>query len=416
MEAEIIAIGDELTSGQRLDTNSQWLAWQLGQIGVRVLFHTTVADELSAGEQVFRQAVDRADLIVSTGGLGPTADDLTRESIAAATGRALELEPAALDHIRRLFARRQRPMPERNTVQAMFPRGSRVIPNPHGTAPGIDLEVPRPGRSPARIFALPGVPAEMRQMWEQTVLPALEAQQGGTRCCLRHRCIKCFGVGESDLEAMLPDLIRRGREPQVGITVSRATISLRITAAGESPEVCDQRIAPTVETIRQCLGDLIFGEGEEELQDAVVRMLAQRRQTLATAECDAGGQLAHWLGEADPRGEIVLGGVVVRRPRQTRWDGGAGPGGPADPADDRQLVACLAERCRQQFAADWGLALGPFPAVESDAAQPSQVHMALASPDGTRHRAVIYAGHPDLLNARTVKQTLDFLRLTLLHG
>ena len=272
-------------------------------------------------------------------------------------------------------------MPERNAVQALFPRGSRVIPNPHGTAPGIDLEVPRPGRSPSRIFALPGVPAEMQEMWEQSVRPAIEAQMGDTRRCLQHRCIKCFGVGESDLEAMLPDLIRRGREPQVGITVSRATISLRITAAGASPEACHQQIAPTVDTIRRCLGDLIFGEGDEELQDSVVRLLTERRQTLATAECDAGGQLAHWLGEADPRGNIVLGGMVLRHPRESRWLGGEGLGGPADFSDDRQLVAWLAERCRQQFAADWGLALGPFPAADPNVGEPGKVHMALAGPE-----------------------------------
>ena len=148
MQAEIIALGDELTCGQRLDTNSQWLSQQLGDCGIRVLFHTTVGDDLDAGCEVFRQAIGRADVIVSTGGLGPTADDLTRECIAHACGVDLVCDEAALDHIRTLFARRGREMPERNEVQAMFPRGSRVIPNPHGTAPGIDMLGPRDGRSP----------------------------------------------------------------------------------------------------------------------------------------------------------------------------------------------------------------------------------------------------------------------------
>ncbi|MCA9204209.1 MAG: competence/damage-inducible protein A, partial [Planctomycetales bacterium] len=139
MNAEVIAIGDELTSGQRLDTNSQWLSERLGELGIRVLYHTTVGDELEANVRVFRQAFDRADLIVCTGGLGPTADDLTREAIAAALGRALVQNDDALKHIQAIFARRSRAMPERNLVQALFPENSRMVPNPHGTAPGIDV-------------------------------------------------------------------------------------------------------------------------------------------------------------------------------------------------------------------------------------------------------------------------------------
>src|SRR5262245_47151951 len=130
MQAEIISTGDELTSGQRLDTNSQWLSTRLGELGVQVVYHTTVADHLKANVKVLRQAIERVDLIICTGGLGPTADDLTREAIAAAAGLELDLLPTALAHIESLFARRKRPMPERNRVQAMFPRGSRMVPNP----------------------------------------------------------------------------------------------------------------------------------------------------------------------------------------------------------------------------------------------------------------------------------------------
>src|SRR5687768_12467787 len=169
MQAEVISIGDELTSGQRLDTNSQWLSERLGEIGVRTLYHSTVADELDANIRVFQAAIERADVVVATGGLGPTADDLTRDAIAAATGVSLELDESTLAHIESLFTRRGRTMSANNRLQAMFPTGTRIIPNPAGTAPGIDLEVPRSGRGPARVFALPGVPAEMREMWQATV-------------------------------------------------------------------------------------------------------------------------------------------------------------------------------------------------------------------------------------------------------
>src|SRR4051794_7890275 len=144
MRAEIISIGDELTSGQRLDTNSQWLSTRLGELGVKVMYHTTVADDLEANVQVFRQAVERAELVIATGGLGPTADDLTRDAIAAAAGVDLVFDADSFSHIESLFSRRKRPMPERNRVQAMFPRGSRAIANREGTAPGIDIEIPRP--------------------------------------------------------------------------------------------------------------------------------------------------------------------------------------------------------------------------------------------------------------------------------
>src|SRR6187401_1169113 len=156
MRAEIIAIGDELTSGQRLDTNSQWLSERLGEIGIPVGFHTTVGDDLESNIAVFRAAIERAEVVIATGGLGPTADDLTREAIAAAAGVDLIEDAGALEHIKNLFARRKREMPERNKLQAQFPRGSRVVPNPEGTAPGIDLTVARSGREPCRVFALPG--------------------------------------------------------------------------------------------------------------------------------------------------------------------------------------------------------------------------------------------------------------------
>ena len=283
---------------------------RLGELGVEVRYHTTVADDLEANVAVFCAAFERADVVVATGGLGPTADDLTREALADAAGRPLVLDPAVLDHIVSLFARRSRPMPDANRIQAMFPRGSRVIENPVGTAPGIDLEVPRKGRQACRVFALPGVPAEMNRMWSATVAGAIAAMQDSPRV-LYHRRIKCFGVGESDLEKMLPDLIRRGREPRVGITVSAATITLRITASGESLEAARAATEPTVATIRQCLGRLVFGEDDDELENAVVRLLSEKKATLGTVEWGTGGLLGHWLAEATSEDGPFVGGIVA---------------------------------------------------------------------------------------------------------
>ena len=285
MDAEILAIGDEITSGQTLDTNSQWLSQRLEELGLRVLFHTTVGDELEPSAEVFRRAIERADVVVATGGLGPTADDLTREALAHAADRPLQLDADALAYIRAMFARRQRPMPPQNELQAMFPAGSRVVRNPHGTAPGIELEVPATGRSALPVICLPGVPAEMIEMWHDGVAAAIAGFAAAAGGLFAAGKIHCFGAGESQIESMLPDLIRRGRRPTVGITASKATIILRIAAEGATEEECYAAIEPTVDTIRQCLGTLVFGEEDDQLQDAVVQLLRQQGKTLATAEC-----------------------------------------------------------------------------------------------------------------------------------
>lgn len=417
MHAEIISIGDELTSGQRLDTNSQWLSTRLGELGITVMYHTTVADNLEANVQVFRNAVQRADLVVATGGLGPTADDLTRDAIAAAAGVELDFLPSVFAHIEGLFARRKRPMPERNRVQAMFPRGSRVIPNPAGTAPGIDIDMPRAGQRPSRIFALPGVPAEMFEMWEQSVAPAIAAMFGAPQV-IRHKQIKCFGVGESDLEQMLPDLIRRGRDPQVGITVHGATITLRITASGTTADECYRKMEPTIDTIHQCLGNIIFGEGTDELQHAVLRMLIAQFKTVATAEWGSGGMIAHWFSEVPESGHQFRGGVVVRDTESlasilsvsadtnSSWQNNT--------AEQERIVGAMAQSCREKFGADYGLAVGPLPEVNPQAAEPPQLYLAVASSQGITVKSFPYAGHPDILKTRGGKQALNLLRLTLL--
>lgn len=441
MPAEIIAIGDELVSGERLDTNSQWLSQRLNEIGIRVLYHTTVGDELEAMIHTLQVASQRAETVICTGGLGPTADDLTREALAKLAGVELELREEALTHIRNLFARRQRPMPERNIIQAMFPIGSQIIPNPHGSAPGIDLAV-QAGMAQSRFFALPGVPAEMREMWAQTVEPALLANQLKRRM-IRHRRVKCFGVGESDLESMLPDLIRRGRVPAVGITVHQATITLRITAEGESDAACELAMQPTLDIIHQCLGELVFGTEDDELQHAVIRTLSNRGQTLAVAESGPGGMLSHWLSEADPTGQAFRGGLIERSvSRPSLAHESAAQQNTSSPPDasatrspapiavpiaafagteaaqqhewtaEQASVAQMAIRCRERFQTDYGLAIGPFP---TDPVH-GQVTCALVDHAGAMQvKTTPYGGHPDVVKSRATKLALNLLRLRL-HG
>ncbi len=403
MKAEVISIGDELTSGERLDTNSRWLSQQLGDLGIRVLFHTTVGDDLEANVAAFHAALERVDVVVATGGLGPTADDLTRQSLAAVAGVDLVLDENVLEHIRSLFASRQREMPARNDIQAMFPSGSLVIPNPHGTAPGIDLRYPRAGQADSRAFALPGVPAEMKDMWAATVAPSISTMLGNQQHVIRHRRLKCFGVGESDLEQMLPDLIQRGRYPSVGITVHKATITLRVTAREETPEHCLAAMRSTLDSIHAHLGPLVFGDEDDELQHAVTRALERRQQTLYTVEWGSGGLLADWL--TDTRSPAYAGGMVVNSvATASRFFGEQ-----CATLPERDLARQFAKVSRERAQTDYTLVIGRYPE------QPGgRVAFGLATPAGVEVKQVVYAGHPDILKERNIKQALDWLRLKLL--
>jgi nicotinamide-nucleotide amidase len=323
-----------------------------------------------------------------SGGLGPTADDLTREAIAGAANVALELDADSLEHIAAMFRRRNREMPERNRVQAMFPVGSRPIPNPEGTAPGVEMAVANGSAGTAHVFALPGVPAEMKQMWTASVVPALRTLGAGRQVIVHHR-VKCFGVGESALEQMLPDLIRRGREPSVGITVHEATITLRISSRADSVEAALAAMQPTRDVIQQCLGTLIFGEQDDELQHAVGRLLRQRQWTIATSESDTTGLVAQWLHGLPEIADLVRGSVVRR-------------------GDTRPPLA-IADELRQQFQADVGLVVGSVPAVEG-----GEVVHAVVTPGHRRERVTNWGGHSAIVRPLAAKQALNLLRLTLL--
>lgn len=427
MHAEIIAIGDEITSGQTLDTNSRWLSGRLEELGVRVLYHTTVGDELEPSAAVFRQAIERSDIVIATGGLGPTADDLTREALAQAVGRELVMYPEALEHIRSLFARRNREMPKQNELQAFFPAGSRMIVNANGTAPGIDLEIPREGREPCRFFALPGVPAEMRELWDSHLLGEIAKLAGGLRKIVRRK-INCFGAGESQIEAMLPDLIRRGRSPTVGITASNATISLRIAAEGATEDECNALIEPVLKTIRDCLGLLVFGEGDDELQHAVVHLLLEKRQTLTVVEGATGGLVSQWLSDVPGAEKCFHGGLVVTSAQN------AGPvfrmeiasRGFITGEDESSPFAFMAAQMpRGPASSDWTLLVSDPPdGVFDDAAvaapSPKEakegltIHLFNHHTGNIKTKNVPYGFSPALRKIYFAKQALNFLRLVVM--
>jgi molybdopterin-biosynthesis enzyme MoeA-like protein/nicotinamide mononucleotide (NMN) deamidase PncC len=341
---------------------------------------------------------------------------LTREALAKVAGVELVLDETSLEHIRGMFARHGRDMPERNRLQAFFPAGSVAIFNPRGTAPGVAIEVSRHAAGTCHVFALPGVPAEMFEMFGQTVSPAITKLLPNPRV-IRHRRIKCFGLGESQVEQMLPDLIRRGREPQVGITVHAATITLRVTSAGASVDECDQLMQPTLEMIRSALGTLIFGEEDEELPDVVARLLAERREGVATIEVGSGGVLGQWLTEVLNADGVFVGGMVLKDAQAQRgaWDDTTQIEAP-DGQQGRQLVVHMAERIRNRFSADYGLAIGAFPSESASDQPPQPYWYALATPQKTLIRSGTLISHPAIWKPRAAKQALNLLRLWLLNG
>lgn len=416
MRAEVVAVGDELTSGQRLDTNSQWLSQQLALLGISVDHHATVGDDLAAMIEVLQGACRRADLVVITGGLGPTADDLTRQALSQLMDRPLIQDDQVLDHIRELFARRGRVMPERNVIQSHFPEGTRPIPNPHGTAPGIEATIPRPDGTATALFSLPGVPAEMIEMWRLSVVPAIEERLGAQRRVIRVREIRCFGAGESEVESRLPDLVRRGQDPVVGITASQATITLRIMAEGATDAECQAKIEPIVTTIYRCLGPLIFGEGAIELQDALIALLADTNQTMATIEWGTAGLLADRLGSVADSEALYRGGVVVRDVGTLADLMGIAAVTPEGLAvEPSELVTQMAQAVRARFDTDYGLAIGPFPPSEHNHLASATVFVAVAGREQAVCEQFGFAAHPAIQRERTSKQALNLARLSLLE-
>ena len=234
---------------------------------------------------------------------------------------------------------------------------------------------------------------------------------------IRHRRIKCFGAGESHVEQMLPDLIRRGREPSVGITVHDATITLRITATGATEEECLRAIAPTEATIRECLGNLVFGEEDDELEDVVLRDLAQRGESVATVEIGTQGLLAHWLTAATGTPGGYRGGVVLPGANEIgAWLGATGTPD-FDPLGGGAAEG-LALRCRERFGSDYALAIGAFPPTmaEKSADQPApEYFFALATPRKVTVRSSNLASHPSIWRPRAAKQALNLLRLQLVE-
>lgn len=299
MRAEILSIGTELLLGQILDTNAQYLAERLADLGVDVLYVSTVGDNLGRAKETIERALGRSDLVVTSGGLGPTEDDLTREAIAGVLGETPEVDPALETQLRTWFAGRGMPMPERNRKQAWLIPSARAIPNPNGTAPGWDTRA-----RGSRIVSMPGVPREMRHMWEQTIEPTL-----ASGALLRSRTLKLLGIGESHAEEALGDLIH-STTPTVVTKAKDDGLHVRITDKDADAAVMDRRIAAMEVLVRERLGQYVWGTDGETLPGVIGVGLLARGWRLATAESLSAGDLARALSDAPSVREWYARGVV----------------------------------------------------------------------------------------------------------
>ncbi len=411
VDAQIISIGTELTSGLTVDANAAWLARRLAAIGLHSTRHVTVPDDAHAIRSAITQAADHATVVLVTGGIGPTDDDLTRQAVADAAGKPLVIDPTSAQQIRDFFRRVERPMPDTNDRQAYLPQGAAPLENPCGTAPGFRVQIAR-----ALVFVMPGVPREMKAMFQRSVEPELAARSSGS--AIVTRTIRCFGASEANVGEQLADLMTPGREPGIGITAEGGVLSLHITARGDHPDDAATLADQHARIVRRRLGHLVFGQGDQTLQQAVAELLLDRGHTVATAESCTGGLLAKRLTDVPGSSAYFLGGFVTYHndfkirfldlpPELIARHG----------AVSQQVAQVMADRCRQITAAEFSLSTTGIagPTGGSDEKPVGLVYVGFARPDETVVHRFTFGSHQDrqTIRDRFCKVALNILRLHL---
>ncbi len=378
MQAEIVTIGTELLLGEIVDTNSAWIAQQLTTIGLNLFYTTTVGDNLGRITDVLKRALARCEVVITTGGLGPTLDDMTRQGVAGATDRELYLDEELLEEIRAFFGRRRFQMPESNNRQALLPRGAEVIHNPVGTAPAFFVE--HEGRL---IISLPGVPHEMRYLMEHEVLPLL-GQRYGLRAMIKSRVLRTCGIGEGSVGELIADFMELSN-PTVGTRAHPGQTDVCITAKGESEAEAEALIEPVEAEIRRRLGNHVFGVDQETISDAVTRALCERGLRVAAVETTSQGELAQAMSRsaiaaaANGAATAWAGGLVVSERGALEQALGLTPD-PEGILESQELANAAAAALCQRTGADYGLViLGP---MDPTAAGARDAVFALQTPDG----------------------------------
>ena len=407
MKAEIIAVGTEILLGEIVDTNSQYIAARLPALGIDLLWVTKVGDNPARLEEALRRAWQRSDLVLSSGGLGPTEDDLTRESIAAVLGEEMRVDPALEEHLRALFARRRFPMPEGNLKQATLIPSARAIPNAYGTAPGWWVE--REGRV---IVALPGPPGEMRPMWEGAVEPELQRRSSGV--ILVSRTLKTADLSEGRVDELLGEL-KRTPNPTVGVYARADGIHVLIAAKAPDRQAAQALIAPIEGEARRLLGNAVWGTDDDTLEQVAGNLLRERGLTLATMESCTGGLLASTITDAPGSSAYFKGGLVsYATEMKLAW------GVSRAVVEEHGVISAecareMARVARERLQADIGIGVTGVAGPELQEDKPvGSVHIALD--DGSVPARVVSYRFPqsrEMIKRRAVTTALALLRRAL---
>ncbi len=347
MNCEIVTIGSELLLGQIIDTNASYLARELNLIGLNIAFHTTVGDTYTQIKDVLSQAVDRSDLVITTGGIGPTEDDLTREVIADVVGVPLAFKQELMDQIESIFKRSGFTMPENNRKQAFIPEGGIPIPNKVGTAPGFIAE-----KGSKVIIALPGVPKELKYILNKEVVTYLKKRFHLDQAMITSRVLKVTGIGESKVDSQIHDLINDNSNPVLGILASPSDISIRITASAKSADEAENLIRPIEHEIRSRLGTTIYGTDEDTLHGVVINLLNKRGDIISIVETFSGGELTVRL-QSSPSSPLNESIVIGKREQILSLLNKRGPAVDIS----RETAEALAKKVKEKGNSSIGLAL-----------------------------------------------------------
>jgi competence/damage-inducible protein CinA-like protein len=406
MKAEIIGVGTEILLGQICNNNAQWISQQLAEMGVDVLNHQAVGDNVERIEAAFRLALSRSDVVIATGGLGPTQDDITRDGLAAALEVRVIRHPEIEDFLRQKFDALGREMPEINLVQADVPEGARYILPDRGTAPGLVCETSQ-GR---RVYVVPGVPAEMREMMSRTILPELARLSGPA--ALVSRTIKVTGMAESRVAELLDDLFRTSTNPTVAYLASAGEVKVRLTAKTSSRAQADALIDPLAEEVVTRLGEHVFSTSDEELEQVVGRLLLERGMTISCAESLTGGNVGVRLSTAAGASAYFMGSAVTysaeakRQILAVRRETIEGPG-----LVSEECAIEMARGARRIFESDVAVALtgvaGPEP---HDGKPPGTVCLGVAARDRDETRCFRAPGDREQVRRWAEQAGLDMVR------
>lgn len=395
MRAETISIGTELLLGQITDTNAVWIAERLSEVGVDLYFRTTVGDNVGRIVDAIKHALTRADVILTTGGLGPTVDDVTREAVARATDRDLVLDDQLLEQIRQRFSKWRTPMSENNVRQAYVPRGAMPVENPVGTAPCFIVE-----HKGHYVISLPGVPREMKYLMETDILPWLREKTGDERIILS-KTLRTCAVGESLVDAKIADL-ETATNPTVGLLAHPGQTDVRITAKGKTRAEAESLIRDMESRVRERLGDWIYGEGDETVDEVVGRLLTANGWRIALAETNTAGKIAERL-RARPEGARILKSAVL-------LDN-------VTELTEKNAVS-IAEQLLRESGADIALAiLGTTQSGQDMYSEDTgQSAMAVATGKGTVSRAYTIGGIGEMAQTWVTVRALDLIRRAALQG